>query len=378
MYLLMALLVLAVFRIEASTSKDIKLKVLHLTFHKGCEKEVKGLAVDLGLDLTTWFIPDLPPKFFDGETSGNCLYNIGHKRAERIWNLHRHFFEQFDVILTSDTAPLSRIFLQNSSTKPLIIWICNRFDYSDQASLDCEFPDTEYYQLFSQAKNQPNVTIVAYTPFEHHYAKSKGIDTGEMVITPCSSNLSAQNTSHFTSSIPTHIDKANTFFLPPYHNEKHFIDLNQHCTELGIPTYCGHYNGPLDLKDFKGIIHLPYAWSNLAFFENIALGIPYFIPSKEFLTTLALMPNYFHQDLHFLLQEDLFHLSEWYCPEHAQVFTFFDSWEDLAQKASTMDDSMLRQKTLNFSQQHRLMMLSKWESVFNSLMNQEIEYNHKI
>lgn len=344
-----------------------KLKVLHLTFHKGCVKEFEGVASDLSLDLETWFIPDLPPKFFDGATSGNALYNIGHERAERIWETHKDYFQKFDAILTSDTAPLSRIFLQNGFSKPLIIWICNRFDYSDEASLDCDFPDAEYYQLFSRSLQMPNVTVAAYTAFEHYYAHSKGIDTGHLLITPCSSQLIPQWNGNYKSSIPDYIVKENTFFLPPYHNEKFYMDLSKHCSEMEIPNYCGRYNGAWDLQDFKGIIHLPYSWSNLAFFENTALGIPYFIPTRSFFRKLAQSGNFFHPNLHNLIEQDLFDLSEWYCPEHQEIITYFDSWDDLRYKIETADFLNLREKIRNFSQSHRKNMLSKWRSIFDGI-----------
>jgi len=63
---------------------------------------------------------------------------------KKFGNLHKDYFDTFDVIVTSGTAPLHESFLQNGWTKPLIIWICNRFDYCDYASLDCNFPDQEY------------------------------------------------------------------------------------------------------------------------------------------------------------------------------------------------------------------------------------------
>ena len=78
------------------------------------------------------------------------------------------------------------------------------------------------------------------------------------------------------------------------------MDMSAHCAALGIPVYCGRYDGPSDLEKFKGIIHLPYNWSNLAFFENSRLGIPYFVPSRKFLEKLLSYEKYFHADLHFL------------------------------------------------------------------------------
>ena len=249
-------------------------------------KEIEEVAQTLGFDVETWFIPNLPPMFFDGVTKGNALYNVGHDRAERIWKLHKATFEKFDLVITSDTAPLSRIFLQNDFKKPLIIWICNRFDYSDQASLDCHFPDPEFYQLFNGASKKKNVKVIAYNVFEHEYARRQGIDTGNLTITPCSPRMKVVPSA---SAIPSTINKGKTFFLTHYTNDSFF---KQTCQALEIPLYQGSYNGAADLIGFKAIIHFPYAWSNLAFFENISLGIPYLIPSISFLKTLLKNEQY--------------------------------------------------------------------------------------
>ena len=55
---------------------------------------------------------------------------------------------------------------------------------------------------------------------------------------------------------------------------------------MGIKVFNGRYNGPKDLAEFAGVIHIPYAWSNLALLEAIQLGIVFFIPSKKFLKYL--------------------------------------------------------------------------------------------
>lgn len=337
------------------------LKILHLSFHKGCIHEIDAVAEELGLNVETWFIPSLPKKSFDGNSIGNQLYNIGHERAQNIWDLHQDYFETFDVILTSDTAALSRIFLQNNWQKPLVIWICNRFDYCDRASLDCNFPDDEYYRLFDEASKNENVTVIAYNGFEHFYAKSKGINTGDLIITPCCPKIPVS----FDSKIPQSVRKEETFFLPPYHNETLFMDFSRFCANLGIPNYCGRYQGPMDLKDFKGIIHLPYGWSNLAFFENIRLGLPYFIPSIDFMRELAGRGNYFFQDSHFFFDKKMFYLSEWYAPKNRDCIVYFDSWDDLLQKIEKTDYPVLRKKILRYAQKNKETMLNRWKQVFD-------------
>lgn len=346
-----------------STASAEPLKVLHLTFHKGCAREIDALAKKYDLEVTTWFVPDLPPLFFDGSSSGNALYNIGHQRAEAVWNIHREFFNTFDFIITSDTAPLSRIFLQNNWKKPLIIWICNRFDYSDQESLDCDFPDPEYYGLFQQAARNPQVFMMAFTPFEHRYANSKGVDTGLLTITPCAPYIELEPCAH---DLPP-VLQPDRYFLPPYHNETQFMDLSSWCKKLGIDNYCGRYTTPYDLTSYKGIIHLPYSWSNFALFENLMLGIPYIIPSRKYFQELAAHENYFHPDLSTLLEENLFFLSEWYSIDHHPIFTFFDSWQDLI--AKTGPDAV--RPTCEQIKQHatkiQKSMFSRWGSIMNAI-----------
>jgi hypothetical protein len=305
----------------------------------------------------------LPAQFFDGTSQGNALYNITHERAERIWNKHKKLFDGFDVILVSDTAPLSRIFLQNGWKKPLIIWVCNRFDYCDRASLDGDFPDSEYYELFKQALLKDNVYVIPYTAFERHYAKSKDIEIDRFVIAPCYAQIGRSQ----GSSVPAHVIKKDCFFLPPYHNETKFIDLASLCEDLGIKTYCGRYNGPTDLKDFKGVIHLPYNWSNLAFFENIRFGLPYFIPSRQFIAKLLSTGKYFHADIRFLLKEQMFHLSEWYSPVHSNIITYFDSWDDLKDKIEKTDFPKLRKKIKAYGSAHFKRMLSRWKRILNQI-----------
>lgn len=347
---------------------DCPLKVLHLSFHSGCIKEIEAVAHELDMDLTSWLIPKMTPYFFDPDSTGNVVYNMGHERAERIFNKHKDFFEDFDLIITSDTAPLSRIFLQNNWKKPLIIWVCNRFDYYDRASLDCSFPDSEYYELIKKATKSPNIRIVAYTQFEKYYAKTKGIDIGNLLIKPGVRKNSISD----QSLIPEYIDKSTTFFLPPYHNETKFCDLQNLLFRYGIPAYSGKYNGPGDLAQFKGIIHLPYAWSNLALFENIQQGIPYFIPSRKFVRQLAKEKNYFFCQGNFFFSDNLAALSEWYCRDNKDVITYFDSWTDLIQKINRTNFEALRSTVKQQGEQHRELMLLRWKNLLESFDFQSI------
>jgi hypothetical protein len=331
------------------------LHILHVSFHRGCIQEIEMIAQELQCKVTSLFIPDLAAQEFDGCSAGNALYNIGHDRANNIWNKHKDYFNQFDAIITSDTAPLARIFLQNNYKKPLIIWVCNRFDYADHSSLDCDFPDEEYYDLFRQAQNKQNIFIVPYTAFESFYAAQKNVTFNHEVIKPIGITLNQNQ----PSAIANYINKAETFFIPPYLNDTS-MNLSQECSLLGINTYNGRYNGSHDLKGFKGIIHIPYAWSNVAFFENIQHGLAYFIPSKDFL--FKILNKIWWQNVDILTKEP--HLAEWYNNENSEIITYFDSWDDLKNKIESTNFDALQTKIKKYAQQHRDTTINKWENIF--------------
>ncbi|MCL5875984.1 MAG: hypothetical protein M1114_05935 [Candidatus Dependentiae bacterium] len=345
-------------------------KVLHISFHLGCIKEFEEVARTLPINLTSWYVHD-NPKHFDAKSSGASIYNIGQERASRIWDTHKNYFDQFDLILTSDTAPLSRIFLQNHWAKPLIIWVCNRFDYCDRASLDCNFPDQEFYRLFQKAAYMPNVKIISYTPYELAYAKTKGISWEDFTIKPVGPET--RELLPEESSIPSNIDQAKTIFVHPRLESwgsqpgRQFTYLQSECNERGISVYMGNYNGPDDIKKFKGVIFFPYAWSNLALFENIQRGIIHFVPTIRFINELRATGKPVTYDPEILFGAS--NLCEWYAPEHRDILIYFDSWNDLKEKIITTDYLAMQEKIKSFGKEHRKKMLLLWEEAFGSLMN---------
>lgn len=344
---------------------DRPIKVLHLSFHKGCCNDFVEVAEELGLELTTWYIlgrETYPLIFFDGKTdSGNAVYNIGHDRAKAIWELHKDFFNQFDVIITSDTAPLSRIFLQNDWKKPLIIWVCNRFDYCDTASLDCNFPDREYYDLFRRATTMPHVKIISYTPYEHHYMRSKGIPADTFTIRPLGTR-ERHSAEQARSYIPNTVNKSTTLFLYPRLEQRHVRYIQDQCKTLGITTYSGVYNGPDDLKGFKGILYVPYAWSNLALFEQMQRGFVHFVPSEKFMSQAYQMSIPLHS-----FTRTNFHLCDWYCDEFRDLFVYFDSWQDLKNKVESVNYEQIADKVKKAGELHRENILQHWHEVFDYL-----------
>jgi len=389
-----ALLVLTFFGLTKIHTINKKPKILHLGFHKGCLKDFEEVCRTFGLQVWSWLLPSssikvfdgekaffiildknhkqIPlhtystknPTFFDGETTNFNVYNISHKRAQKVWNCHKDYFNQFDLIVTSDTAPLSRIFLQNNWKKPLIVWVCNRFDYHHEVDMDCEFPDPEYYYLINKAATMDNVKIISYTDYEHLYARNKGVYLGEKVIKPI--GLQEKRIGpEFKSKIPKQINKKETIFISPrLYGGKNYAYIKANLEKQGISHFCGKYNGPEDLKEFKGVLFFPYQASNISLFENFQRGIVQFVPSETFLkekratNELQIPFVWYSQEI----------VCEWYNKENRDYLIYFNSWEDLQYKIKNTDYEYMRKKIRAFGKKHRETMLQRWKKVFNEII----------
>jgi len=134
--------------------------------------------------------------------------------------------------------------------------------------------------------------------------------------------------------------------------------LKDKVDSLGIKTYNGRYNGPLDLAEFAGVIHIPYAWSNLAIFEAIQLGIIYFIPSFNFLKEIKKDKDFFWSPPY---REEVMELSEWYCEDFKDILIYFDTWDDLKYKSNNIDFSLQKTKIISFASQFEKNNIEKWK-----------------
>ena len=331
------------------------MRILHLSFHTGCHNDITYMINELNKNRDN----KIKLSFMEFNDGTKGKYNVGHDRAKKYYDKHLEYFNTFDTIITSDTAPISRVFLQNNWDKKLIIWINNRFDYCDESTNDCKFPDQEYYDLFKEAINKDNVEIIGYTPFENYYCKNiRNIDIGNKIIKPigCLSNIYINNN---TNNID---DKNNKFFVGLYHNDNIMIKLSEKLKELNIKCFNGRFNGPKDLIDYKGVIHIPYAWSNYALFEGIMNEIIYFIPSKEFLIELKKDKDFFWSPPY---KDENLELSEWYNEENKDCFVYFKSWDDLKIKTLTINYLKKKEYLKKFGDNHRIKMLELWKNILS-------------
>ena len=155
-------------------------------------------------------------------------------------------------------------------------------------------------------------------------------------------------------------NKSNTFFVGSYHNDNIMINLIKKLKELNINVYNGRFNGPKDLAEFKGVIHIPYAWSNYSLFEGIQNNILYFIPSKSFFLELKKDKDFFWSPPY---RDENLELSEWYNEENKNCVVYFNDWNDLKIKLYTTNIVKKKAYLKEFGDKHKEIMINRWKLI---------------
>ena len=74
------------------------MKILHLSFHYGCISDLDTVFKTLGHEVVHQFNKRKIP------------YTISEQLAHQLWNQHKNYYNEFDIIITSDTVALYKIF----------------------------------------------------------------------------------------------------------------------------------------------------------------------------------------------------------------------------------------------------------------------------
>lgn len=333
--------------------------ILHLNCHTGCMRHLDYVSDKLGWKLKHVNLLQ--------EVKSNKVYNMTLSRADEYWLRYKDKIMACEVVITSDTAPVSRIVLQHLDEfqGKVIVWVCNRFDYShdgyDVPVDNPKFPDRGWYDLLVRVTREhgDRVRVVSYTKLERIYSTEKGVfwdgPYADAVLRPAGNIIESPPEK---SAIPPEVSarKSEYLFIPPYSNDEALIDFD-FLEKNNILHYRGRYNGPDDLTGFKGILHIPYAPSNLALFEFLLRGIVYYIPSETFQRELLKKNPWFSGGV------ERFHVSEWYDRKNRHLFVYFDSWDDLKSKVESNAHEPLVDVTKSWAQIETRNSLCLWSTL---------------
>lgn len=334
-------------------------EILHISHHIGCFRDQEFVLNELDFEVTNH-------KFYDN------LFEITKEVANNFWDNHKDQLNEFDYILTSDTAPLSRIFLENQDEfkGKLVIWVCNRFDYRMER-------EREYYKLFSEAENNPNIKIVPYSHFEKIWCAERGTNLMDREhIPPCGYHLVSNeknipNTDYFDSMYGKQYELPEAdVIVPIYHNDNNFFKMGNYLTQNNIKVYNGSFRNIESIKKYKAFVTMPDAFSKFLCFELIHAHIPVILPSKEFLFTLSKRPNYFFNiwgsggaDL---LQKDWIDWCEWYDPELENCRFYYDSFDQIPDIINSIDKESMFEEFEKCSKYLKNKSLDRWKEFYNN------------
>jgi len=336
----------------------MKKEVLHISHHIGCFRDQEYVLNKLGFEVTNH-------KFYDG------VFQITEDIANDFWKNHKDQLNDFDYIVTSDTAPLSRIFLENQEefTSKLVIWVCNRFDYRMES-------EKRFYELFGRAEQNPNIKIVPYSYFEKVWCTQKGTNLMEhQYIKPCGMYLkdsedNIPETAYFSEMYGEQSESSNAdVIVPIYHNDNRFFNMQEFLSKNNITVYNGGFRNIDQLKKYKAFVTMPDAFSKFLCFELIHAGIPAILPSKDFLYELSKRPNYFFNiwgsggaDL---LEKDWIDWCEWYDPKLTNCRFYYNSFDEIPEIIKSIDKESMEVSFENASKYIEKKSLNLWKKFYS-------------
>jgi hypothetical protein len=349
------------------------MKILHISHHIGCMRDHAYIYEKLGFDYEFWKFP-------------KGLFTITKEIANNIWNERKEYFNRFDFIVTSDTAPLSRIFMENLiDCKPkIIVWICNRFDYNMEI-------DPSFYEIFNfiSINNKDKVNIIPYSDFEGIWCHVRQISPILPTITPIGINFKGldykidglqelqQGYLEDDNSHQAYRDDSELLgkmFIPIYGNDNRFFHLKNLFETAGIEYFNGGYKHPNDLKLCKGLVTFPDAFSKLITFETIQNEVVVFLPSVDFLLRLIYTTNNNNNNNNTLywfncplqVNKQIVEICDWY--RYPECRVYFDSIEDMTYKIQNISEETLKEKKKwcrYYAEKIERENIEKWKKIFD-------------
>lgn len=323
------------------------LKILHITNHSGtilnanqvasyinqyqyqyqnkqnCEAQNTDLPLEIEITTHPW----------------THSYYINKSQANDIFKSFRDKLANYDMLLFTDTPMYARPFLQHLEEHQcgIIMYITNRFDWGITG-----FDDPEYYSLYHNASLESRVWFIADNRYDLYYAQYRaGI---KFTVLDCvrltpfcieDINLNSIETSSVSSNESSNANQnAMKFFIQ--NRGTHISSYNHILDRSGIRYDVfdanNRYRDKAHIAEYLGVFHLPYQVNIQSLMENLGYGIIHYIPSKAFFCKLIRLTGWYYWEERIRsdeLLEKSIELAEWYSPDLAHCFIYFDSWDDL-------------------------------------------------
>ncbi|KAI8612299.1 hypothetical protein BC830DRAFT_1137330 [Chytriomyces sp. MP71] len=360
-------------------------RVLYYNTHGGALANMAGVAKSLELQLDS---------FNPSQVTG---YGMGNSRAQRLIRAGHPAFvcSRYDVVILGDTIPHGRAILTSlleqdptlRCNSRVIVEMTNRFNWDVKDKI-------AYYKLWRRlaVAAAPNGSLhnrLVFTAnnnvekaFVEHHINAKLHDVrilrpiGTSTDYPYPDDLDTPDILHFASRT---------------HDTTRIFDImrDEHNIPLIVFPFNHKYGGPNNLLLFKGFIDVPYQYSVMKFYENIAYGVPMFVPTPRFYDFLVKKKLHFTHNIDVGLVKQfppfpdtpvipICGFPEWsayfdyYDPMFEPYVYFFDSFEELSSlrlvmRPEEVDYKHVRTRGPAFYERYRADILEGWARLFREM-----------
>jgi hypothetical protein len=326
-------------------------KVLHITNHVGTIANLKNVFALLGKPEILFTI--------------KCplMLHISQEYANILWQSYSEIARDFDTVVITDTVMYSRAFLQNMSKHRLniVIYVTNRFDWGFFDTHEYDRP--AYTKLLSEASRNPRVRFCADNRYDQYLCSLNNIRFyyGDIVrLTP---PLRAP-------VLPIH-QKAFVYDRgTPLYSYINAMPDNRIAYDV-FGSGGGHprFRDIAHIAEYRCIFHLPYQTNVQALWENLGYCNIYLIPSKRFIKELIATESWYYWEEKTKggdLLEKSIELAEWYQPELAEFFVYFDTWEEIHSKFYDTDFMEKKRALYEYMQKNNRVQIGRWTHLLES------------
>ncbi|KAJ3105481.1 hypothetical protein HK100_003893 [Physocladia obscura] len=258
----------------ATNASSAKLpRILYYNTHGGTTQNMRGITHALGLALDLFNPSQVSPY---GMSAARATLLIESSHVSFICN-------QYDIVIISDTVPHGRALLQSlvhpnknlRCSAKLVVEMTNRFDWDVKDRI-------AYYSLIRTLILDPNywnrVYWVVNNNVEQAYVE---LYTGaKMRDVRLLRPVGMSKDYGYPDDLPP--ASMENFAARTHDTTQIFESLrDDYAIPLTIFPFGHKYGGPKNLLNFKGWIDVPYQYSVMKFYENIAYGVPQFVPTPR-------------------------------------------------------------------------------------------------
>jgi hypothetical protein len=290
------------------------------------------------------------------------MLHISGEYANILWQSYSDIAKDFTTVVITDTAMYSRAFLQNMDKHHLnvIIYVTNRFDWGFFDTHEYDRP--AYTKLLAEASRNPRVRFCADNRFDQYLCNINDIQFyyGDIVrLTPI-----------LREPVLPIYQKA---FVYDRGTPLHYYINAMPDNRIEYDVFNSVYNPFRDIahvSEYRCIFHLPYQTNVQALWENLGYGNIYLIPSKRFIEELINTESWYYWEERVNGEERLeksIELAEWYQPELAEFFVYFDSWEGIHSKFYDTDFVEKKRALYKYMQKNNKEQTRRWAHLLNSL-----------